>query len=350
LFSFQRRQSGWLEDRGGWFPTAATNRNVHRRIGMANGEIVCWGDGTVAPPGKKFEKLAPGGAKQALALDTDQHLTLWGPGPILDPVYPATEKFTDVALSVTYVMAIRTDGTLFHWGTFADPKGTSPRPPRRRMGTSGPVLESEQVFSAIATGGAFCVGISESRLVQWGPGMPAPPPDGVFLAVSARNDYCLALREDLAIVGWGGRLFPTGPTFDAAAYLPGWTYDDDEHWVHPGPFTAIAAGLTPKDENGYPLLPHVLALHLDGRVLGWGHNTYGQLIAPPISFAAIAAGWNYSLGLDHAGNIYHWGFAGFPAPSTTIPPASTRGQLSDVPSGLFKSISAGSTHASAVGK
>ena len=322
---------------------------------MANGEIVCWGDGTVAPPGQKFEKLAPGGASQALALDTDQRLTLWGPPapggpPIPDPVYAATDKFTDVAISVTYAMAIRTDGILFHWGTFADPKRTSPTPPRRRMGTLGSVLESEQVFSAIATGGAFCVGISESRLVQWGPGMPTAPPDGHFLALSARNDYCLALREDLAIVGWGSRLFPTGPTFDAAAYLPGWTYDDHEHWVHPGPFTAIAAGLTPRSESGALLLPHVLALHLDGHVLGWGDNTHGQLIAPPVPFTAIAAGRNYSLGLDRAGKIYHWGFAGVPAPSTTIPPASTGQQLSDVPSGLFKSISAGSTHASAVGR
>jgi alpha-tubulin suppressor-like RCC1 family protein len=158
----------------------------------------------------------------------------------------------------------------------------------------------------------------------------------------------VALREDLAIVGWGGRLFETGPNFDGQEYLLDWRYDDHEHWVHTGPFTAIAAGLTPKSGTVL-LLPHVLALHLDGHVLGWGSNTHGQRDAPPIQFAAIAAGLKYSVGLDPAGKIYEWGFAGVPAPSTTTPPTSG-GRLADVPPGLFQSITAGSTHASAVRK
>jgi len=170
------------------------------------------------------------------------------------------------------------------------------------------------------------------------------------LAVAARNDYCVALREDLAIVGWGGLLFETGQNLEIEPYVAEWQFDGDGHWVHRGPFTSIAAGLTPKGGTLH-LLPHVLALNSDGRVFGWGGNTHGQRTAPEdVAFDAIAAGLNYSLGIERGtGKIRHWGFPGVPAPSPAIPPTPTPGaRLADVPAGAFQSISAGTALASAI--
>ena len=42
------------------------------------GQIVCWGDDTLPPAGQNFVKVAPGGARQGLAIREDGGLTLWG--------------------------------------------------------------------------------------------------------------------------------------------------------------------------------------------------------------------------------------------------------------------------------
>jgi len=62
-------------------------------------------------------------------------------------------------------------------------------------------------------------------------------------------------------------------------------------------FVAIAAGGL-----------HSLALMSDGSIVGWGSNDYGQA-SPPAGndFVAIAAGWRHSLALKSDGSIICWG-------------------------------------------
>ena len=49
---------------------------------------------------------------------------------------------------------------------------------------------------------------------------------------------------------------------------------------------------------------------LDGSVVGWGDNDYGQCVAlaPNEDFVDIAGGWRHSLGLKSDGTIVAWGF------------------------------------------
>jgi alpha-tubulin suppressor-like RCC1 family protein len=52
---------------------------------------------------------------------------------------------------------------------------------------------------------------------------------------------------------------------------------------------------------------HSLALKLDGTVIGWGSNTYGQINVPSGTYSAIAAGRFHSLGLRTDGSLVSWG-------------------------------------------
>jgi alpha-tubulin suppressor-like RCC1 family protein len=106
----------------------------------------------------------------------------------------------------------------------------------------------------------------------------------------------------------------------------------------------VAAGNVYKPEG----VPHILALRRNGSVSGWGRNTLGQALGAPtgVNFKAIAAGVDFSIGLDEHGLIHHWGD---PGPQIGLTSAgSPICELSPVPEGRFRAIGAGSHHAAAV--
>ncbi len=77
-------------------------------------------------------------------------------------------------------------------------------------------------------------------------------------------------------------------------------------------FTAVAAGYQ-----------YSLGLKTDGSIVAWGDNRYGQtsIPAPNTGFVAVAAGGLHSLGLKADGSIVAWGYNGYgltnvPAPNT----------------------------------
>ena len=55
---------------------------------------------------------------------------------------------------------------------------------------------------------------------------------------------------------------------------------------------------------------HNLALLVDGSIVAWGDNNWGQcdVPAPNTDFVAVAAGYQYSLGLKADGSIVAWGW------------------------------------------
>lgn len=282
-----------------------------------SGRVVAWGDNTsgqvtMAPPGNDFSGLAPGGARQSIAIRHDGTLFEWGGVGVAKPVPPlpaiyAGDKFASVSIGLTHAVAVRHNKTLVSWGSFLS--GNSIVPP------SG--FRARQVAAAAE----HDVGLSVTDdLAEWGSGSGAGhAPTGKFSAVGARGGQSIALRKDGMLFGWGG-----GPL--AATLFSGWTSDSDEHFYVPGDaFVAIAAGNT-----------HILALRADGTVEGWGNNSGGQTAAPTgVQFTAIAAGNGFSIGLDAKGMVWYWGSDAF--------------GVSGVPTnGPFQAIGAAARHATAI--
>jgi alpha-tubulin suppressor-like RCC1 family protein len=127
-------------------------------------------------------------------------------------------------------------------------------------------------------------------------------------AVSARNEYGLALLSDGTVWAWGlnygGYLGPEEPLDESYAPV---------RWIGTG-VTAISAGY------GYGLV-----LENDGTVWGWGDNASGQLgngatSSTPLLFSvqvtglagatAIAAGYGSSYALMSDGTVQAWGYNG----------------------------------------
>ena len=317
------------------------------------GQIVVWGDDTYQqisgrPPGKDFAKIVPGGAFFSLALRNNGTLALWGGVGAADQIPPpgAGDVYSDAAIGITLAIAIRrADGAIVTFGQFA--LGDSPAPPSELTGLYP---------TAIAVGGGHCLAIADFKIYKWGGPSSGTPPDGAFIMVSARNSYSLALREDGALFGWGGNLFPAIPqppgvqaVLDTlpSVDLADWTKDNGHH-VHPGPFVAIAAGGTQKDRGLQ--IPHVLALKPDGTVVGWGSDAHGEISKTPkhVKFKAIAAGLGFSLGLDESGHIHHWGDPGVMQVTASGSGGKGVGALANVPKGRFVSIGATTKHAAAV--
>ena len=86
-----------------------------------------------------------------------------------------------------------------------------------------------------------------------------------------------------------------------------------------GTFTAVAAGVW-----------HSCGLRVDGSVICWGNNDYGEVDAPAGTFTAVAAGGGHSCGLRVDGSVICWGNNDY-------------GQL-DAPAGTFTDVAAGVWH------
>ncbi len=311
-----------------------------------SGEVVVWGNDdhrqiSGGPQGNGFTRIAPGGATQGLALGSDGIPVLWGghlppQTPIVPPLaLPPGETYVEIALGASFAAGIRaSDGGIDTWGGgFAGaPYAKADLPP----------MSPKVKFIALTVGGGHGVAITEDRtLVQWGgtaSGTPPAPAGRTFFEVRARSSHSIA-RDDLGqLYGWGTGLFAPGNT---VLVDPLWKFVGNSsggYWWHPGPFSAIAAGTR-----------HVLALNAgDDSVSGWGSDGDLESSGAPkgVKFSAIAAGRNFSIGLDSKDKLHHWGKS---LQATAVGPgAHGGGHSKPVPSGHFTAISAATMHATAL--
>ncbi|MES2922712.1 MAG: HYR domain-containing protein [Verrucomicrobiota bacterium] len=188
---------------------------------------------------------------------------------------------TGIATGRFHSLALTSDGKLFAWGNNAGPDFDY-------TGTARSKVPVELYYSG-------------------------PPAGETLVAVSAGDDHSIALASDGKAYAWGYNNY--GQLGNGNTTQSSDTVAVDTNGVLAGKsLVAIAAGNR-----------HNLALSSDGRVYGWGANTFGALgnnvwgdssvpVAVDISgvlatktLAGIAAGYNFSLAVSSDGKVFSWG-------------------------------------------
>ncbi|MBW6515047.1 MAG: T9SS type A sorting domain-containing protein [Candidatus Cloacimonetes bacterium] len=159
-------------------------------------------------------------------------------------------------------------------------------------------------------------------IVAWGRdnyGQITDVPEGSdFIAIAAKGDHSLALRQNGSLVAWGlntnGQCnVPAGNNYVSIATgnfhslairddgtIAAWGRDN-ENQVSGVPtfndFTEVSGGYY-----------HCAALRGNGTIVGWGANSYGQSNPPAGNdFVAVAAGGFHNIALRENGTIIAWG-------------------------------------------
>lgn len=205
------------------------------------------------------------------------------PVPVSNANFPAGTTFSQIATGRQYSMALSTEGVVYawgdnYWGQLGD--GTSVDSALPLQITRSGISDSSKTFSSIAVGWYHSLALTaEGELFTWGSNS---------FAQLARNNQFSSNRIPAPA---DSAKLPSGVTFSALAANPLST----------------------------------LALGSDGRIYGWGYNSYGQLgdgsetLASSFTRVSIAGvlagktivqiggGTHHFVGLDSAGDLYAWG-------------------------------------------
>jgi alpha-tubulin suppressor-like RCC1 family protein len=267
----------------------------------------------------------PVGKNHELALDTAGHTWAWGynghgelgnnsTDQSLLPVavqMPANVTFTTISAGYGFSQALDTAGHAWAWGYNSD----------------GELGNNTRVQSLL-------------------PVAVDMPPNVAFTAISAGNDYSLALDTAGQVWAWGvngngelGNNSRDQSLVPVAVQMPSNVT-----------FTTISAGYD-----------HGLALDTTGHAWAWGNNAHAELgtstvptnspapvdveMPSNVTFTTISAGYGFSLALDTAGQIWAWGYGPLGSGSATEPvaqhaPLPVAAQVP--PNVIFTRISAGS--------
>jgi alpha-tubulin suppressor-like RCC1 family protein/uncharacterized membrane protein len=186
-----------------------------------------------------------------------------------------------VAAGSRHVMALKSDGTVWAWGTNGEGE----------LGDNATsTMETTPVQVTGPNGVGFLTGI---------------------IAIGTTSNHTLAVRADGAVFAWGinpyGQL-GTGTT--TPSFVP-----------YPVAVSTIS-GLT-KNPSVSAGGEHSLAADpITGKAWGWGWDPYGQvgdgtlsqdvltpsLVAAPVSFTEVGAGIWHSVGLGSDGSVWTWGY------------------------------------------
>jgi len=241
------------------------------------------------------------GWHHALAVRPDGTVSAWGNGP---SVPLGLSNVIAVSAGEYHSLALRADGTVVGWGN--SPYGAATPP----NGLSNVVQVVAGSLHSLALK-------TDGTVVGWGynyQGLATPPAnlnDAVWLA--AGFEHSVAVRRDGTLADWGlyygdTRRFSNvvamaGQGLDFAALLSDGTVLDWAAFKYTGTNVvatnamAIAVGSAPIN---FPA--HGLAVTRDGKVVGWGDNSFGESTPPPDlpSVLTVAAGYRFSLALVRA--------------------------------------------------
>lgn len=251
-----------------------------------------------------------------------------GPSPAEVPMTRIDAPWASVSAGLYGGAGVRTDGTLWQWGTqYTDncSAACSPGNFHAEMDTPAQLGAPGAAFSAASQGPDHLLALRrDGTLLCWGANGAGQcgtsgPASYVTAAMpewySAESGYQYSWRAASA-----GNLFSLGIAADGTL----WTWGQNDHGQlgHAGSggnpvkvgtmtWTSVAAGLT-----------HSLGIASDGTLWGWGDNATGELGAAPgtlsqsavpvqigadAGWSAVAAGNGYSLALRTDGTLWAWG-------------------------------------------
>ena len=292
---------------------------------------------------------------------TDRHVPV-------EVVLPEGVSFTSISVFTNHALAIGDNGKAYAWGD----NGGGQLGNNSTVDSTVPVeveVPDGVSFTSVSTGSAHSLAIGDDgKTYAWGSNLQgqlgnnsytssSTPvevslPAGVsFVSVSAGNAHSLAIGDDGNTYAWGYN--PNGELGDGSLVVnrlaPVMVAEPDG--VN---FTRVKAAF------GFSL-----AIGDDGKVYGWGNNTYGQLgdstfdspntpvealMPEGVFFTDIDAGFAHSIALGDDGRTYawgnnHYGQLGFVTSGNWPFP----GEVATPPGVSFKDISAGHLHSLAIG-
>ena len=134
-------------------------------------------------------------------------------------------------------------------------------------------------LTVVSVAAASALAAHDGPVVAWGGSQTAPAGD-FHLLIQGGSSQGLGIRPNGHMEMWGGFGDPFAIPPLPASFAP-------EVFI-----------------NGTIAKSHLLGLTWDGRVLGWGSNTFGQLTPPAgVRFTAVAAGSRHSVGIALDGTL-----------------------------------------------
>jgi alpha-tubulin suppressor-like RCC1 family protein len=303
---------GWGSSSSGQTNCPAGNNYVAVAAGWThslalrnNGTLVAWGGNTYGqtncPPGSNYVAIAAG-AEHSVALRSDGTLVAWGISIHGETNCPAGSNFVAVAAGFYHSLALRNDGRLVAWG----------------QGTYGETNYPAGAYVAIAAGGYH-------GFALW---QPVP-----FIAITnadmtivtyAVTNCTIAGTNNSEVVGtmWWTNL--QSSAHGTLAATPSWTISNIAlRW---GPNAIVVYGTNAlgtlaadrvhvfrcnRDGSGQQSGSRY-GLRAQGALVSWGHNAYDVTNCPAGNwYAAMAAGFYYSVVLQSNGMLAAWGDNGY---------------------------------------
>lgn len=308
---------------GGLHPTAvATPAPLSGVTGVV--QVASGGDGTAFS--EHGAAVTQGGQVLTWGYNVDGALGNGaGPSTATPAIVAGISDVTSVAVGERFVLALRSDGTVWGWGdnsagNLATGDNTS---------TKVPVQSVLSGVAAIAAGRNHALALlQDGTVVAWGANAsgqlgtgtfnsptPLPVPlTGTIVGVAAGSAHSVALTDAGAVWAWGNNI--NGELGNLSAGLFG--------GPTPVPVLDVAGsgaitGVTAISARGF----HTLALRQNGTLVGWGQNNAGELgngttnqASRPVAVTGLTnvvgvdIGSNHAVALTADGKVWAWGHRG----------------------------------------